>query len=88
VEAFLAETRLGPDTTVVIDPPRTGLSKAASAALAGSLVRRLVAVSCDVATFARDLKVLRAAGFEMTSLVAFDLFPNTAHVETLAVLQR
>jgi 23S rRNA (uracil1939-C5)-methyltransferase len=88
VEAFLAETRLGPDTTVVLDPPRTGLSKSASAALAGSLVRRIVAVSCDVATFARDLKVLRAAGFEMTSLVAFDLFPNTAHVETLAVLQR
>jgi tRNA/tmRNA/rRNA uracil-C5-methylase (TrmA/RlmC/RlmD family) len=88
VETFLADTRLAPDTTVVIDPPRTGLSRSASTALGGSRVRRLVAVSCDVATFARDLKLLRAAGFEMTSLVAYDLFPNTAHVETLAVLQR
>jgi tRNA/tmRNA/rRNA uracil-C5-methylase (TrmA/RlmC/RlmD family) len=88
VETFLAETRLGPDTTVVIDPPRTGLSKMASTALAGSLVRRLVSVSCDVATFARDLRILRGAGFEVESLTAFDLFPNTAHVETLAVLRR
>jgi tRNA/tmRNA/rRNA uracil-C5-methylase (TrmA/RlmC/RlmD family) len=60
----------------------------ASAALAASLVRRIVSVSCDVATLARDLKVLRAAGFEVESLTAFDLFPNTAHVETLAVLRR
>ena len=88
VETFLGETRLGPDTTVVIDPPRTGLSKAASASLAASVVRRIVAVSCDVATFARDLKVLRAAGFEVESLTAYDLFPNTAYVETLAVLRR
>jgi tRNA/tmRNA/rRNA uracil-C5-methylase (TrmA/RlmC/RlmD family) len=45
-------------------------------------------VSCDVATLARDLKVLAASGFAVASLEGFDLFPNTAHVETLAVLHR
>ena len=49
---------------------------------------RIVYVSCDVATLARDVKALVAAGFAVASLDGFDLFPNTAHVETLAVLQR
>ena len=51
-------------------------------------MRRVVYVSCDVATLARDLKVLAAAGFAVVSLDGFDLFPNTAHVETLVALQR
>ena len=76
------------DATVIVDPPRTGLSKAVTAALAASAVRRIVYVSCDVATLARDLKVLAASGFAVVSLEGFDLFPNTAHVETLAVLAR
>jgi len=88
VEASLAATTLPVDAIVVVDPPRTGLSPAVTAALAASAVRRIVYVSCDVATLARDIKVLAAAGFEVTSLAGFDLFPNTAHVETLAVLQR
>ena len=45
-------------------------------------------MSCDVATLARDIKVLAASGFAVASLEGFDLFPNTAHVETLAVLVR
>ncbi len=73
---------------MIVDPPRTGLSSAVSAALAASAVQRIVYVSCDVATLARDIKVLTAAGFAVVGLQGFDLFPNTAHVETLAVLQR
>jgi 23S rRNA (uracil1939-C5)-methyltransferase len=88
VEAVLSTARLTRETTVVVDPPRTGLSKAVGAALAASPIRRIVYVSCDIATLARDLKVLAAAGFGMTALEGFDLFPNTAHIETLAVLQR
>ena len=88
VEDVLATTALPAEATVIVDPPRTGLSKAVTAALAASAVRRIVYVSCDVATLARDVKALATAGFTITSLEGFDLFPNTAHVETLAVLQR
>ncbi len=88
VEDVLATTPLPSAATVIVDPPRTGLSKAVTAALAASAVRHIVYVSCDVATLARDLKVLAAAGFAVVSLEGFDLFPNTAHVETLAVLSR
>lgn len=88
VEDALSTARLTREATVVVDPPRTGLSKAVCAALAASPIRRIVYVSCDVATLARDLKVLAVAGFEVIALDGFDLFPNTAHVETLAVLQR
>jgi 23S rRNA (uracil1939-C5)-methyltransferase len=51
-------------------------------------VQRIVYVSCDVATLARDLKAFAVSGFTVASLEAFDLFPNTAHVETLAVVVR
>jgi tRNA/tmRNA/rRNA uracil-C5-methylase (TrmA/RlmC/RlmD family) len=56
--------------------------------LAASAARRVVYVSCDVPTLARDLKILRAGGFEIASIAGFDLFPNTAHVESLVVLRR
>ena len=88
VEDAVAASRLPADATVIVDPPRTGLSSAVSAALAASAVQRIVYVSCDVATLARDIKVLASAGFAVVGLQGFDLFPNTAHVETLAVLQR
>ena len=88
VEDVLARTPLPADATVIVDPPRTGLSKVVTAALAASAARRIVYVSCDVATLARDMKVLAASGFALVSLEGFDLFPNTAHVETLAVLGR
>jgi len=88
VEETLASTTLPVDGTVIVDPPRTGLSPPVTAALAASELRRLVYLSCDIATLARDLKAFTAAGFAVVSLEGFDLFPNTAHVETLAVLQR
>ena len=88
VEEVLATARLTRDDTVIVDPPRTGLSKAVCASLAASPLRRIVYVSCDVATLARDIKVLAASGFTVDSLAGFDLFPNTAHVETLAVVVR
>ena len=59
VEDVLATTPLPAEATVIVDPPRTGLSKAVTAALAASAVRRIVYVSCDVATLARDLKASR-----------------------------
>jgi 23S rRNA (uracil1939-C5)-methyltransferase len=73
---------------VVLDPPRTGLSDAAQAGLAAWRVPTLVYVSCDPATLARDAAKFVAAGYRLASLDAFDLFPNTPHVEAVAVFTR
>jgi len=88
VEAFLAARPVGIDTTIVVDPPRTGMSKETSAAIAAQKAGRLVYVSCDAATFARDARKLVDAGYRLEHLEAFDLFPCTAHVEALAVFTR
>ena len=87
VERYLAGAGALPPT-VIVDPPRTGLSKPVIAALAGRGGRRLVYVSCDPPTMARDARSLLDAGYELKSLEAFDLFPNTPHVEVLGVFQR
>ena len=76
-----------PADAVVANPPRTGLAPEVAAALARQPPARLVYVSCDPATLARDLKRLGAAP-ERLSLSCFDMFPQTSHVETLAVLRR
>lgn len=70
-------------TTFIIDPPRTGLSKDALAGIVRLQPATIVYVSCDVATLARDTRVLIDAGYALGPLAAFDLFPNTAHVETV-----
>jgi 23S rRNA (uracil1939-C5)-methyltransferase len=77
-------TRIGVDTTVIVDPPRTGLSKAAMQGIAEAKAGRVVYVSCDPATFARDTRILLDAGYLLESVVGIDLFPNTAHVEAVA----
>lgn len=71
---------------VVVNPPRTGLHWNVTIRLTGQPVARLVYVSCDPATLARDLYRL-SANYRLTALRAFDLFPQTAHVETVAVLE-
>jgi len=88
VEAYLSRRPVSPDATIIVDPPRTGMSKEASAAIVAQEARRLVYVSCDVATFARDTRKLIDAGYALAHLEAFDLFPNTAHVEAVAVFSR
>jgi 23S rRNA (uracil1939-C5)-methyltransferase len=88
VERYLATRPVAGDATVILDPPRTGMSKEASAAVVSQRARQLVYVSCDVATFARDTRKLLDAGYRLAHLEAFDLFPNTAHVETVGVFAR
>jgi 23S rRNA (uracil1939-C5)-methyltransferase len=82
VEHVLAELR--PPELVVTNPPRTGMDARVVEALARLRPRRVVYVSCDPATLARDLT--RLPGYRLTDVQAFDLFPQTAHVETVAVL--
>ena len=87
VEAFLGQERVPAEATVLVDPPRTGLSKAAVGSVCRSEARRVVYVSCDPATLARDVRRMVESGYRLAHLEAFDLFPNTAHVECLAVLE-
>jgi 23S rRNA (uracil1939-C5)-methyltransferase len=75
-----------PADLVLLNPPRTGVDERALALLSGSGVGRIVYVSCDPATLARD--VARLADFQVAHVSCFDLFPQTAHVETLLVLER
>lgn len=88
VERRLAQETVDRRATIIVDPPRTGLSREALEAVLRARPARIVYVSCDVATLARDLRGALEAGYELAHLEAFDLFPNTAHVESLAVLQR
>lgn len=87
VENFLARStdRFG---SVIVDPPRTGLSKEALAGVVKLQSPRVTYVSCDIATLARDARVLLDAGYRIGSMRAFDLFPNTAHLETVISFAR
>jgi tRNA/tmRNA/rRNA uracil-C5-methylase (TrmA/RlmC/RlmD family) len=73
---------------VVLDPPRSGLAPGAAALLAGLGARRVVYLSCDPATLARDAAALAAGGMHLARLAGYDLFPQTSHVEALAVFER
>ena len=75
---------------VVLDPPRTGLSRDAVRRLAELDAPRIVYLSCDPATLARDLRLLceERPAYRLTHTSAFDLFPQTPHVEGLAVLEQ
>ena len=73
--------------TVILDPPRSGAA-ALMPVLAKSDAERIVYVSCDPATLARDLKTLAAGGWRTERVAALDLFPHTPHVETVCLLRR
>jgi 23S rRNA (uracil1939-C5)-methyltransferase len=76
-----------PADIVILNPPRRGVQRPVVDALLGRPPARIIYVSCNPATLARDLKGL-AGSFELASCRAFDLFPQTAHVETVATLSR
>lgn len=73
---------------IIVDPPRTGMTREALDGAARLGAARVVYVSCDVATLARDARRLVDAGYTIASAVAFDLFPNTPHVETVVCFDR
>jgi 23S rRNA (uracil1939-C5)-methyltransferase len=93
VEHFLArpervDGRADGASTLIVDPPRTGMSREA---LDGALrldAARIIYVSCDVVTLARDARRIADAGYAIARADAFDLFPNAPHVETVIVFDR
>ena len=78
---------LRPDVAL-LDPPRSGLSKAAAEHLAAQEAPSIIYVSCDPSTLARDLVRLTARGYRLKRLRLVDLFPQTFHIETIATLER
>ena len=78
---------LRPDV-VVVDPPRKGMSPEAISRCVSMGPERIVYVSCDCATLARDAKLFSASGYAPSRAVAVDMFPRTSHVETIVLLQR
>ena len=76
---------------VITNPPRTGMDARVVDAIRAAHPRRVVYVSCDPATLARDLARLTAPSafpsYRLTALRSFDLFPQTAHVESVALLE-
>lgn len=84
---MLADRRTRPDV-IVVDPPRKGVSADVIEAIGTMAPQRVVYVSCDPATLARDLKLLTAVGYTLQTAEAFDLFPRCAHVETVVLLSR
>ncbi len=81
----LEEKGIRPDV-VVVDPPRKGLNADTIEALHRMSPRRIVYVSCDPATLARDVALLKARGYKLKNALAADLFPRTAHVESVCTL--
>ena len=73
---------------VCVDPPRKGCDEKALATIVCMAPERIVYVSCDSATLARDVKYLRAAGYELRRVRPVDNFPQTVHVETVVLMSR
>jgi 23S rRNA (uracil1939-C5)-methyltransferase len=90
VGAWLASraARLAPVDLVLLDPPRAGMEHGAVKGVLALRPRRIVYVSCDPATLARDLREFAAHGYALASVEAFDMFPQTHHVETIVRLMR
>ena len=86
VEMFLARPPEHADVTIV-DPPRTGMSREALDGVLRLRPRQIVYVSCDVATLARDTRRMVDGGYTIEGADAFDLFPNTPHVECVVDLR-
>ncbi|OQX13732.1 MAG: hypothetical protein BWK76_15775 [Desulfobulbaceae bacterium A2] len=74
--------------TVVLDPPRQGLDGAGAQCIARLRPERIVYVSCDPATLARDLHILDEEGFRTSICRPLDMFPQTSHVESLVLLEK
>ena len=79
---------LGSLDALVVDPPRSGLAKGVPQSIAAAGPERVVYVSCNPATLARDIASFQTCGYEPISLTPYDMFPQTHHVETVVLMSR
>jgi 23S rRNA (uracil1939-C5)-methyltransferase len=75
-------------SALVLDPPRKGCGEAALNAIGKSRIQRLVYISCNPATLARDCKLLKSYGFSLDAAEPVDMFPHTSHVECVVRMAR
>ena len=87
-EDWLVENVVDVPATLIVDPPRTGLPKEALVSIVKSSVKRLVYVSCDPVTLARDFSKFVEAGFALSHAEGFAFYPQTPHLEMMFVLDR
>jgi 23S rRNA (uracil1939-C5)-methyltransferase len=88
VETALRNIRLGQHQAVILDPPRAGCDGAALAELIRLGPKRLVYISCEPSTHARDLIGLVRGGYRVRRAAIVDMFPQTYHIESVALLER
>jgi tRNA/tmRNA/rRNA uracil-C5-methylase (TrmA/RlmC/RlmD family) len=88
VEDVLADGELPTPDVVVLDPPRKGAGREVVDAIASRTPARVIYVACDPAALARDVASFATHGYRLTQLRAFDTFPMTHHVESVALLER
>jgi 23S rRNA (uracil1939-C5)-methyltransferase len=88
IHADVARWKPSPVEIVIADPARSGLGKGGVRSIVRAEPERIVLVSCDAASLARDVKLLRDEGFDLRSCQPVDLFPHTPHIECVSVLDR
>jgi 23S rRNA (uracil1939-C5)-methyltransferase len=88
VETVLRQVKLGRHQAVILDPPRAGCEPAALAELIRLGAERLVYISCEPSTHARDLIALVRGGYRVRRAAIVDMFPQTYHIESVALLER
>lgn len=87
VEKYLARPEVGGFDAVILDPPRSGVSPKAMRRALGLRIPRMIYISCNPQSLARDMKAALGAGYRAASITAFDFFPHTPHLETLVILE-
>ena len=88
VEKIIGNKDLGNFDTLIIDPPRSGLTNKALMKLVKMGIPKIIYVSCNVSTFSRDINLLYKEGYKLEKLIPFDLFPHTPHIEVLGIIKK
>ncbi|WP_156286158.1 23S rRNA (uracil(1939)-C(5))-methyltransferase RlmD [Oceanivirga salmonicida] len=73
---------------IVFDPPRKGIEQSVLNQVAKNEIKKIIYISCEPSTFARDFEILKEKGYKLTKLTAVDMFPNTHHIEIVALITK